>query len=76
MLNTFPADAYTLSEVEPIYETFEGWEADLGSCRRFDDLPPQLKAYIEQIEKRVGAPVGIVSVGPDREQTICREDIA
>lgn len=76
ILNTFPADAYTLSEVEPVYETFEGWDADLGSCRAFGDLPPRLKAYVEQIERRVGVPVGIVSVGPDREQTIFREDVA
>ncbi|MFQ5806500.1 MAG: adenylosuccinate synthase [Phycisphaerae bacterium] len=70
ILNTFPADAYTLTEVEPIYETWRGWDADLSECRRFEDLPPAAQAYVEEISRRVGVPVGVIGVGPQRAQTI------
>jgi adenylosuccinate synthase len=73
ILNTFPADAYTLAEVEPVYETFEGWQDDLSACRRMADLPPPTRAYVEAIGRLVGAPVGLVSVGAAREQTIFLE---
>lgn len=75
-LNTFPADAYTLEEVEPVYETLPGWRDDLGECRRFEELPPPARAYVEQIATRVGVPVGLISVGPSRDQTIYVEDEA
>lgn len=76
LLNAMPADAYTLAEVEPIYETFEGWEEDLGGCRRFEDLPKQAREYVQQLSRRVGAPIGVISVGPSREQTIYAEDVS
>jgi len=70
ILNTFPADAYTLSEVEPIYETLRGWEEDLSGCRRWQDMPPEARSYVEEISRRVGVPVGIIGVGAARDQTI------
>lgn len=69
-LNTFPADAYSLEEVEPVYETLPGWQAELSDCRRLSDLPRQARSYIRRISRHLGVPVGIVSVGPAREQTI------
>lgn len=69
-LNNFPADAYTLAEVEPVYETLEGWREDLSECRRVKDLPPRARAYVKEIGRRVGVEVGIISVGPARDQTI------
>lgn len=70
MLHTFPADAYTLTEVTPVYETLGGWDGDLGECRRWEDLPPRARAYVDQISQRVGVEVGIIGVGPARDQTI------
>ncbi len=73
VLNTFPADAYTLTEVEPVYETLPGWTGDLSGCRRLEDLPPEARAYVEEIGRRVGVPVGIIGVGPARHQTVLAE---
>jgi adenylosuccinate synthase len=72
-LNSFPADAYTLQEVQPIYETLSGWEGDISGCRRFEDLPPAARAYVQAISRHVGADVAMISVGPSREQTILLE---
>ncbi|MGB8329263.1 MAG: adenylosuccinate synthase [Polyangiales bacterium] len=55
--------------VEPIYETLEGWNEDLASCRTRSDLPPAAQRYLGRIEQEVGCRVGVVSVGPDREDT-------
>ena len=55
--------------VQPIYETLEGWSEDLTSCRSRSDLPPAAQRYLARIEREVGCRVGVVSVGPDREDT-------
>lgn len=70
MLHTLPADACTLAEVEPVYEVLPGWDQDLTAARRLEELPPQARAYIDRISRCVGVPVGIVGVGPARDQTI------
>jgi len=69
-LNTLPADAYTLAEVTPVYETLDGWSEALDECRQYGDLPAAARAYVEELGRRVGVPVGLISVGPAREQTI------
>jgi adenylosuccinate synthase len=58
-----------LDAVQPIYETLEGWNEDLSSCRTRDDLPAAAQRYLSRIEQEVGCPIGVVSVGPDREDT-------
>ena len=58
--------------VSPVYKDFKGWQADLTGMTSYDELPAELKAYIEFIEKEVEVPIHIVSVGPDRKQTITR----
>ena len=65
---------YNIEEenVTPIYTEFEGWQADLTGLSTFDSLPSALKKYIEFIEKEVEVPIKIVSVGPDRKQTITK----
>ena len=65
-----PYDVY--AEVEPVYKEFKGWKADLGSCRSEAELPDEFKAYIAYIEQETGIPVRILSLGPDRAQTIIR----
>ncbi len=68
----FPADASALEAVTPVYETVPGFQEEITGVRTWDDLPEGARRYLELIEQRLGVPVGIVSVGPDREQTIVR----
>ena len=56
--------------VNPIYKEFEGWDEDLTQKESFENLPKTLKEYISFIEKELNIPISIVSVGPDRKQTI------
>lgn len=58
--------------VEPIYTEMKGWQADLTGMTSYDELPQELKTYIEFIEKEVEVPIKVVSVGPDRKQTILK----
>ena len=58
--------------LEPIYVGFDGWSEDITKINDFDNLPEELKEYIEFIEKELETPIKIVSVGPDRTQTILR----
>jgi adenylosuccinate synthase len=55
---------------KPIYELLPGWDEDISAARALDDLPKQARAYVEVIEAISGAPVSVVGVGPDREETI------
>jgi adenylosuccinate synthase len=65
---------YNIEEenVTPIYTECKGWKADLTGLTTFESLPKELKDYIEFIEKEVEVPIKIVSVGPDRKQTILK----
>lgn len=57
---------------KPIYETLPGWNCDITGVRRFEDLPKQAQAYIDFLEKLAGVRISIITVGPEREQTINR----
>jgi len=59
-------------DVTPIYKTFPGWKSDIRNVKSFDNMPEELKAYIDFIEREVGVLVKIVSVGPDRTETVLR----
>lgn len=72
MLPYFRADVETLAEVEPVYETLPGWQADLSQCRSFDALPQEARNYIDRLETLIGVPIRMVSVGPDRSATLIR----
>lgn len=58
--------------VEPVYVEKKGWQADLTGMTKYDELPAELKEYIEFIEKELEVPIKVVSVGPDRTQTIMK----
>ncbi|MDH3727705.1 MAG: adenylosuccinate synthetase, partial [Myxococcales bacterium] len=58
-----------INAVIPIYDTLEGWDDELSSCRTRGELPVTAQRYIERIEKEVSCRVGLVSIGPDREDT-------
>lgn len=59
-------------KIEPVYKTFKGWNCDINSMRTYDEFPRELKEYVEFIERETGVPISIVSVGPDRSETIVR----
>jgi adenylosuccinate synthase len=66
----FPADTWSLSELEPVYETLPGWGAPTGEVRRLEDLPRNARAYLDRIVELTGTPVQWVSVGTRRSQII------
>jgi adenylosuccinate synthase len=61
------------SVLEPVYTELKGWNENISGIREYDNLPDALKKYIEFVEKNTGVPVTMVSVGPDREETIFRK---
>jgi adenylosuccinate synthase len=71
-LEYFRADMDTLAEVEPVYETLPGWKKELGQCRRWEDLPTEAQLYVKRLESLAGAPIRMVSVGPERTATLVR----
>ena len=65
--------AFTTKDLEifqPVYETLPGWSEDISGCRSWDDLPENVRAYLDMIAREVGVPVTGTSVGPEREQMI------
>ncbi len=70
-----PATLSVFERCKPVYTTLEGWTEDISSCRSFEELPENAKKYIEFIEKETGASVDMISVGPDRNQTIVRRKV-
>jgi adenylosuccinate synthase len=63
-------DTATQALVEPVYETWPGWQTDTTGCRAWNDLPEAAQAYLHRIEELAGAPIRFVSVGPERSQII------
>jgi adenylosuccinate synthase len=66
----FPSHAEDLRRAVPVLETLPGWQTDISSARRFEELPAQARGYLERISHLVGCPVRVISVGPERKQTI------
>jgi len=73
-LDTFPYHQSILHSATPEYEELPGFDLDLASCRRAEDLPREARDYLGFIAEFVGVPVRLVGVGPDREQVIWLED--
>lgn len=67
----FPYDACT--QIEPMYREFKGWKTDIRASKTVEDLPSEMIEYIQFIEAELGVPITIVSVGPDRKETIFRK---
>ena len=75
IIKDFPASLEDLAKCEPIYEELEGWTEDITSVERFEDLPENAKKYVAKIEELIGVSVDMVSVGPNRAQTIVRRNV-
>jgi len=76
-IDTIPADIRTFEKCEPVYEELEGWEANVDWRKiveeGYEALPEQAKEYIQRIEEHVRVPISIISVGPERRETIVLE---
>ena len=66
----FPSHVLDLADAKPVYETLPGWSADISTARQLSDLPKAARQYVDRIAELLETPAEILSVGPDREQTI------
>ena len=71
-LPSYRADLQTLARAEPVYETVPGWDGDISRCTSYGELPGAARAYVDRLEALCGAPVRMVSVGPERSATLMR----
>ena len=72
VVTEFPTSIPALNKAKPILQKFDGWKKDLKKCGSYSKMPKNAKAYIEFIEDFTNTPVGIVSVGSDRNETYLR----
>jgi adenylosuccinate synthase len=72
ILDDFPASLKVLGECKPVYESLPGWSEDIGSIKEMDDLPVNVRNYLDRIEELTETSIHIVSVGAERTQTILR----
>lgn len=68
--DAMPSNIREAAAVTPVYESLEGWKEEIDTVRSYDELPVQAKDYIKRVEEVTGAPANIVSVGPDRAETL------
>jgi adenylosuccinate synthase len=69
-----PADERAYASVEPVYEELPGWAEEIDGIRRFEELPGSAQRYVRRLEELLALPIGLVSVGRRREQTILLSD--
>jgi adenylosuccinate synthase len=69
-LDLLPSGAEAVAECKPVYEEVPGWDESTFGVKRFDDLPPNARAYLRRIEQLAGVPIAMVSTGPERDETI------
>jgi adenylosuccinate synthase len=72
-LDNFPADVNLLGKCKPVYIELNGWNEDISKKRDYESLPDNCKKYLEKIEELLKTKIRIISVGPDREETIIRK---
>jgi len=73
-VKSFPASLEFLAKCEPVYITMPGWETPISHIRKYEELPENARKYVEKIAEITGVKLGIVSVGPNRSETIVLED--
>lgn len=73
-IDTFPAVSLDLAKIKPIYETLEGWKTDTLGTTKIEDLPTKARKYVEFLSESIGVEIGLISTGPERDQTIILQD--
>ena len=71
----FPASLRVMERAQPVWEELDGWHESLSHARKLTDLPPNARRYIRRLEEILETRIIIVSVGPDREQTIILKNL-
>lgn len=74
--DSIPADVRGLESIEPVLTKMKGWETSTENIRTFDALPTPVKDYLKFLESESGAKIGMVSTGPDRDQTVLMPEFA
>jgi adenylosuccinate synthase len=69
-IDTFPAVSSELRQIVPVYATLPGWMSDTVGTTEFDLLPPNARKYVEFLSAEIGVEIGLISTGPERDQTI------
>ncbi len=75
LITQMPTDLPYREELEPVYETLPGWKEDVSAVREYTDLPENAKLFAKRVAELIEIPIGTLSVGPGREQTIIFEDV-
>jgi adenylosuccinate synthase len=73
LVDRFPFPT-ALSHAEPVIEYFDGWKCDISGVRKWEDLPEAARKYVTFIEEQIGCPIKYVSVGPERDCIIIRQN--
>jgi adenylosuccinate synthase len=73
-VDTFPAVSHALRKIKPVYETLEGWKSETLGITDFDKLPAKAQDYVRFLSDQVGVEIGLISTGPERDQTIILKD--
>ncbi len=73
-IDTFPAVSLDLAKIKPIYETLEGWQSETLGMTKISELPENARKYVEFLSNSIGVEIGLISTGPERDQTIILEE--
>ncbi len=73
-VDTFPAVSIDLQKIKPIYETLPGWKSETLGVTKIEDLPIKAREYVEFLSNSIGVEIGLISTGPERDQTIILQD--
>ncbi|MGD8298778.1 MAG: adenylosuccinate synthase, partial [Desulfobacterales bacterium] len=70
LLEHYPASLKVLAQCKPVYETLPGWSEDISGAKKMEDLPANVRNYLDRVTELTRTPIDIISIGADREQTI------
>ena len=73
-VDTFPAVSLDLQKIKPIYETLQGWKSETLGTTKLEDLPTKAREYVDFLSNSIGVEIGLISTGPERDQTIILQD--
>lgn len=73
-VDTFPAVSQDLRQIKPVYETLEGWKSDTLGITELEKMPKKARAYVDFLSETIGVEIGLISTGPERDQTIIVND--